>query len=129
MTQLILTSAQEAAFNAAGEALVELDLNCFLKRYGSNSNSSFSVFGYRGHDENAPIIHGGQMPTLAQAMAAFIAKLEEERAKPQLITKPAEVRKAVVGIIDEYRAGESRPFNAAQLDELADRVAALPVKE
>jgi hypothetical protein len=123
MTQLILTSVQEAALNAAGEALTDLGLNCYLRRYG---NGNFSVFGYPDETDKGPTIHITHKATMAEAMQAFIAKVEEERGKPVLIAKPAEVKSAVAGMIDELR--EVPSYDPA-LDELADKVAALAVKE
>lgn len=124
MTQL--TSVQEAAFNAAGEAMADLGARFYLTR---DALGAFRAWGYVDGDYNKSTVFGDTTATAAEAVRSFLTKHEEEKAKPAVLAKPVEVRAAAAALIEEYRGKDQALFDRRDIDELADRIAALPVKE
>lgn len=123
-----ISSAQEAAFNAAGEAMHELELTMNLGRdpkwkgEGSQYCASASVPGVPGQAQAAIA------DTAAEAVAELIRKVNDVIANPppKVIHTAAEAKRAVEAIVEEARSATVYP---AELDGIADRIAALPVKE
>jgi hypothetical protein len=124
MTKIVLTSAQEAAFNAAGEVMLELPENISL----SYSEGKFRVSGK--HDRSAYGYLFASGSTMSLAFDDFATKYAEADKLPHVIKDAAEVKKAALGIVNELRGeGAGDASDSVALDEAADRIAALPVKE
>jgi hypothetical protein len=111
---ITLTSAQEAAFNAAGEAMTDLlaaghKVHFMLNEYGEG-DGRWSAWESATTVGSQPVWGSG--PTPAMAVAACIAKVEEERSAPPKLRTAAEAVEAVRGLLKE-----EDPLRA-KLDEL-----------
>lgn len=118
---IIVTPAQEAAANAVGELARDLGLvRLAISSYPETGN--YYVSGEIGEDVATAI---GE--TVAGALHNMIAALNEkiENPQPKPLREPAQVKAAAMKIIAEARDGDS----PLALDEIAGRVAAIPVKE
>lgn len=121
-----ISSAQEAAFNAAVEAIIELGaLNGSLSVQPPWSGSDSPLILFTAKVEGMGVYISGSGKTGAEALKEWAERTNEELANPtvQPIRSAVRVKETVAAIVDEYRGSD------AKLDELADRIAALPVRE
>lgn len=99
-----LTSAQEAAFNAAGEAMsdlhseVEFTFHLGFSRYNSDEAKSFQAFTSDTKNRDTVWGHGA---TAAEAVADLARKVEEANNAPPKLKTAAEAVEAIKGIILE----------------------------
>lgn len=119
-----LTAPQEAAFNAAGEAMQDLDTRFYCGR-PDHSGKPFAAWCDHPHRRFATL--WGYGDTLAEAVAEMFRELEKAEKEPPLFTSAAEAKEAAKKIVDEVRNADE--LNPLALDEIADRIAALPVKD
>jgi hypothetical protein len=110
---ITLTSAQEAAFNAAGEALADIkeatgiSLVLMINETGAPERS-FGSFNHRGGGDT---IHGSGA-TVAEAVQSLSRQLEKQKDAPRKLRTAAEAVEAVRGLLNE-----EDPLRA-KLDEL-----------
>lgn len=120
-----LTSAQEAAFNAAAEAMHELGFYIALTRsekWRHEGQSTYTATCQVPGVENE--FCAAIADTAAEAVRDMIDKANEIIANPppKAITTAGAAKQAAAAIVEEYRGKD------VSLDEIADRIAALPVK-
>jgi hypothetical protein len=130
MTQFEITAAQEAAFNAAGEAMI--DFGKISLTYEGDEPQFFVVTGRvrpKTHSTNSYDYASAAGDTAAEALRAFAAKANEIIAQPAALDAAA-MKQAVAEIVDDARTdlltnglGRAR----VALDTAADRIAALKV--
>jgi hypothetical protein len=132
MEKIVLTSAQEAAFYACGEALSEIRRQTASPSLSITYDARFDSippFTVIGPAEPGGDYHLGKGDTLAEAARDWMAKVNDAIANPK--PKPldaAGMKEAVTKIVDEYReSDDGKTVFRPLLDEVADRIAALKV--
>lgn len=122
---ITLTSAQEAAFNAAAEAALELGL-ADPDSYSSNVMLFFYrdgvSAGVRHPTKKNESIYSPKAPTAAEAMADALRRLEEAKNAPMQLKTAREAIDAVKEILPTIAEG-----GELLLGELEERIDALPV--
>lgn len=113
---LILTSAQEAAFNACGEAMKELGGRMSFTSDADWVDPDKAYFIITGKPDGAGKYVSGSGETPAAAALRYIVAANTELANPTRTT--AELKNEAVRLANE--SGNA---------ELAAKIAALPVKE
>lgn len=119
-----LESRHEAAFNAAGEAMQELGFGTVSLNYDQRW-SGVPLFVATGKVEGRDYI-AASGDTAALAIAELVKRTNEALAKPPPLAAAKEVKEAAKAIVEEARSAAVYP---AELDEIADRIEALAVKE
>lgn len=124
-----LTSVQETAFNALAEAAADICEEQGLSRLAVGFYPAENTHWYAHADatDSGGFNVSGSGDSVIAAVSKMIAGIAAERDKPRRLYTAKQVQEAAQAILDEYREGESRPFTGAQLDEVADRIAALPI--
>lgn len=123
--RLQLTSVQEAALNACGEALVDIGVPIVSLGFDSRFENPFMVTG-RARPQGDFVAASGA--TLAEAFAGYLARERGEAGKPEVIKTATQLKSAVLAIVDEARgAGPGDGSDSAKLDEIANKVAELRV--
>jgi hypothetical protein len=108
---ITLTSAQEAAFNAAGEALIDLGFRADLG-FSPDFLEDGPHFTCTGKDPQVGEYMCGSGPTLAEAVTAFALKSNEKLADGRKLRTAKETIEAVKSLLNE-----EDPLRA-KLDEL-----------
>lgn len=121
-----LHSRQEAAFNAAGEAMSELGFEISLNyqpgREAFSKKFSANAVIRRKHNRFSSEYVFGHGNTPAEAVRDLLPKYEEKLNEEAKLETAKEAIAAVRDIVNEAKHSES------SIDELDERIAALPVK-
>jgi hypothetical protein len=107
-----LTSVQEAAFNAAGEAMTDIGEAMSLQR---DKEGRFTGFAYATPGSYQGLVISKCCPTAAEAVADLLPKLEAERTKPKPLDAIA-LKEAVLAMVSDN-------------DDLRSRIEELPVSK
>jgi hypothetical protein len=121
----LLTPAQESALDAAGKVLVELGIPAsisFDTRFTATRPFCFTAWA----DFNGHYIAKSDVSLIA-AVKQWMDEANRSAAAPKPLDAPA-VKQAVVALVDELRR-DHPDYVGPAIDELADRIAALPVKQ
>lgn len=130
---IMLTSVDEAALNAFSESVIGFGLSRFaVSHYPRGISGENEGHTWYAHTDVGEASVGSMSDTLVGAVRDMLEKREVELTKPpeeKPARKPSAVKERVAGIIDEYRGKDQAAFDRRDIDEIADRVAAIPVKE
>jgi flavin-binding protein dodecin len=128
---LTLESRHEAAFNAASEALVELGFKASIS-FDPDFIGGKPYFALTGRiDPMEQYATGSSQESLTNAARQFVDRANEAIANPppKVLATAAATKDAAKELIEEYRRKEGdRTVLDPILDEIADRIEALPVK-
>lgn len=122
-----VTSTQEAAFNAAGEAMADLHPRFYC---GRPDHKAGQFAAWCDHPSRRFATVWGYGDTLAEAVTDMFRELEKAKQEPKVLVSAVEAKSAALDIINEERdRAADRGATKVGLDTLADRIAALPVRE
>jgi hypothetical protein len=116
----------------AGDVLAALGFSCSLSMSSSYKDDTWTfsftakVPGIETEEYVSKVAK-----SLGSAAQKFAEKANDIIANPPpvLLRDPAAVKDAALALVNEYRATGTPPSDENFVDELADRIAALPVKE
>jgi hypothetical protein len=135
MDKIVISSTQEAAFNAAGEAMLDIGLDGLslnVSRDFIGDGPYFSVcaiVGGKDDDWRQAVARGASTP--AEALLKFANAGNELIADPpaKVLREAKDAKAAALELVDEYReTADGKTVFKPLLDELAGKIEALPVK-
>lgn len=116
----MLTSVQEAAFNAAGEAMSDLPHRITISRHSTigDTPGKFFAFGPDPRSGRYDTVHGTESDTLAGAVQSALDAIEAIRNAPPKLVTAKEAVDAVKAIVSEELCADQRGAIDARIDAL-----------
>lgn len=128
MTTTILDAPDEAVLNAAGEIFLRMNLKGSVSFDPDFLDKPYFSFIAKVAPLDAYASGSGE--SLAAAVRQYQRRADELRANPpeKKLSKPNEVRDAALALVADMKR-DHPDYDGPAIDDLAEKISALPVKE